>query len=48
MFWLCYDELPGIAVIMYAAAAPELYLHEYGYETEQEAAEALAEAQGEA
>lgn len=48
MFWLCYDELPGVAVILYAAAAPEAYAHEYGYETEQEAAAALTNAQEDA
>ena len=48
MYWLCYDQLPGIAVIFYAAAAPDLYTHEYGYETEAEAEQALAEAQEDA
>ncbi len=48
MYWLCYDDSPSSAAIIYAAEAPDQYAHEYGYDSEQEAEQALAEAQEDA
>lgn len=43
MYWLCYNNGGGVVLIIYAAVAPDRYDHEYPYETEQEALDALEE-----
>lgn len=41
MYWLCYNDAGSVKVIIYAAEAPDQYVHEYGYITEEEAVEAM-------
>jgi hypothetical protein len=42
MYWLCYDhDDPRHALILYAAVAPDEYDNVYGYESRQEANDAL-------
>lgn len=43
MYFLCYNNDGGIAVIIYAAVAPDEYDDEYAYDSRQEAEQALDE-----